>query len=1137
MPEDAAAHDSLTLPELRLRLDEALQREAAISEVLGTINASNADLSRVFAVMIEKAVQLCAASYGYIWSYDGERARPVASFTGQTFADWLGQREAIPGEVTPLGQALLHREIVHVADATAHKGYGGSAGFRELVDRGGVRTLLHVPLLKDGSLFGIITVYRQECQAFSDQEITLLESFAVQAVIAMENARLVSETRQALEHQTATAEVLRVINSSLGDLQPVFASALESATRLCDAAFGILWLTDGEHFQAASLHGAPEGYAAVAKVPHRPLPTNPLGRLLRGERLTVSLDVAAEESYRSGDPVRRALVDLGGARSVVQVALIKDEALLGSLTVYRQEVRPFSDSQVALLQNFAAQVVVAMENGRLLSEQREALAQQTAMADILQVINSSPGNLGPVFELMLEKALDLCQASQGYLHRFDGRAIHLLALRGAWDDVARRFAKPIVIEPESVVGRMVRSTSDVVHIADITDDDIYRAGVPSRFAEWTGARTALWIALRKDTELVGAFTIYRQEVRPFSDKQVELMRSFAAQAVVAMENARLMTETREALNKQTATAEILRVISSSATDIQPVFDAIVARAAQLCEAEFSGVLRLEDGLLHLVATNNLSADETAAWETLFPRPAAHGYVVGRAMLQGRAVQVEDVLADPDYDPRTREVLQSRIGYRTFLGVPILREGKPIGVIGCARREVRLFTPAQIDLVSTFADQAVIAIENVRLFEELRERQAELRVTFDTMGDGVAMFDSDHRLGAWNRNFQALMGLSSDWLSGRPSYAGYLGLLAERGEFGTENVEAALTSRLADTERELRLERTRADGSVIEVRRNAVAGGGFVLIYSDVTQRRRSEEAVRQARDVAESALRDLKAAQASLIHAEKMASLGQLTAGIAHEIKNPLNFVNNFAGLSVELLGELKEVVALARLGLSQDHQEEIDETLDLLTTNLDKIRNHGRRADGIVRSMLLHSRGGSGDRQRGDINAVLEEALILAYHGARAQDQSFNVTLERDLQSDIVPIEIVPQDVMRVFLNLIGNGFYAMAKRRRQEGEGFRPTLKVTTRDMPEAVEIVVRDNGVGIPPQSRERLFQPFFTTKPTGEGTGLGLSISYDIVTQQHGGSIVCDSKVGEFAEFTIRLPRRENVPAAAGRPAWA
>jgi len=585
----------------------------------------------------------------------------------------------------------------------------------------------------------------------------------------------------------------------------------------------------------------------------------------------------------------------------------------------------------------------------------------------------------------------------------------------------------------------------------------------------------------------------------------------------AMERA-LTGELREALDQQTATAELLQVINSSPGNLAPVFDAMLERTLRLCEAAFGSMWICNGGLFDAAATRNWPA-ELGELTRRGHRPAPDS-ALGRLVTGERFVHVADAAED-------------LAGARTYLTVPLRKGDALLGAFTIYRTEVQPFSEKQIALMENFAAQAVIAMDNARLLDEIGQRQAELRVTFDNMGDGVAMFDAELRLAAWNRNFQQLLDLPDGFLAAQRSYVDYIRILAERGEFGAVDVEAELRRHLDNAGRETRFERTRPDGRVIEVRHNPVPGGGFVLIYSDITERKRAEAEIRAARDAAEKALQELRAAQASLLHTQKMAALGQLTAGIAHEIKNPLNFVNNFADLSVELLDELKETAAPAVAALGEDTRVEIDEIVEMLTGNLGKIAEHGRRADGIVKSMLAHSRGSSGDRQQVDINALVEEALNLAYHGARAQDQNFNITLKRELDHSIGPIELVPQDVTRVFLNLFGNGFYAANQRRSEEGDPqYKPKLKVATRDLGEAVEVRVRDNGTGIPPEIRDQLFQPFFTTKPTGKGTGLGLSISYDIVTQEHGGTIAVDSEVGEFTEFTIRLPRNGQ---AAGRNA--
>jgi GAF domain-containing protein len=408
-------------------------------------------------------------------------------------------------------------------------------------------------------------------------------------------AQRTAERDEALAREAAIAEVLGVINSSPGNLAPVFDAILENAHLACGASFGALVLYDGEQLRAAATRGYPEEYAALIRKGVSPDHVSAFRLLRQGERVVHVRDAAELPSL---PPVSRAAVEIGGVRTSLSIPLRREGALLGYISAQRGEVRPYSDQEIALLENFAAQAVIAMENARLITETREALEQQTATAEVLGVINSSPGDLSPVFEAVLEKALSLCEAALGVVARFDGEGFHWVAARGVPEDY---LADPAMVlggqRPASGISfyRLIHG-EDLVHIEDITADGVYQSGNPGRrrFAELFGARTAIWLALRKEEALLGALVIYRREVRPFTDKQIALLQNFAAQAVIAMENARLITETREALDQQTATAEVLGVINASPGDLAPVFDAILEKARALCGAAH-GALVAYDG--------------------------------------------------------------------------------------------------------------------------------------------------------------------------------------------------------------------------------------------------------------------------------------------------------------------------------------------------------------------------------------------------------------------------------------------------------------------------------------------------------------------------------------------------------------
>ena len=536
------------LAETTSERDEALARETATTELLGIINSSPGDLAPVFDAMLEKAMRLCEAAFGGLWTFDRDQFMPAASHgVPAACAAFFAANTMLPGPGTAPYRFLRggERSVIEDRDLVESEAYrAGDPARRALVDLGGARSALQVPLVKDDAVLGLITVYRQEVLPFTDKQIALLQNFAAQAAIAMENARLLTETREALEQQTATAEVLQVINGSPGDLPPVFDAMLEKALRLCGGSFGELRTYDGERFRLAATHGVPTAYVQhySRNISGIYGPGTGPARILAGERVVHIPDLVATEPYRLGDPDRMALVELGGARAYLLVPLLKDTTVFGYIMIYRKEVGSFSEKQITLLQNFAAQAVIAMENARLLTETREALEQQTATAEVLGVINSSPGDLAPVFEAILEKAHSLCGATIGSLVSFDGEHLQALANRGMPADFEDFVRRPFLPDPNSFEERLIQEQR-LIHVPDVQalgplpDNPITRAAI-----RLGGIRTVLFVPLRKDNAAAGYIAAARGEVRPFADKEIALLQNFAAQAVIAMENARLLGE-------------------------------------------------------------------------------------------------------------------------------------------------------------------------------------------------------------------------------------------------------------------------------------------------------------------------------------------------------------------------------------------------------------------------------------------------------------------------------------------------------------------------------------------------------------------------------------------------------------------
>ncbi len=672
---------------------------------------------------------------------------------------------------------------MHVTDVLADPEWNRS----DAQKIGGYRAALGAPLLRDGKVVGVIFVAKARPEPFSEKQVELVTTFADQAVIAIENVRLFNETQEALERQTATADILKVIASSPNDVQPVFEAIGESANKLVGAHGTTVLRIIGDMVELAAF--TPVGKEADAVLRSSfPLPIagNPHYEKMRRGEIAEAADTEAAHS-----PLRD-IARARGYRSRLLVPLKDDSGVVGAISVTRKEPGAFAAHHVQLLQTFADQAVIAIQNVRLFNETQEALEQQTATTEVLQVINSSPSELAPVFDMILEKAHRLCEVSHGSLQLSDGELFRAVAVHGMAEKFAHRLRQGFVPGPNHPSHRL-RQGARFVQIADCaeSDDPIARAAF-----NLTGIRTALFIPLRKEGRLLGQIVAARPTVSLFTEKEIALLENFAGQAVIAMENARLLSELRNrttdlarSVDELTATGDVLKIISRSSVDLETVLDTLVETVARLCRADQTAMLRRRDNMYHLVAAHGLSA-EVEEFQRSRPFAADRSTLSGRVALERRVVQIPDVLQDTEYG---YSETQKITGYRTLLGVPLLREESLIGIFIITRTRAAPFTDKEIELATTFADQAVIAIENARLFEELRDRQAELRVTFDNMGDGVAMFGADRHLVAWNRNLQEMLDLPNTFLTGRPSFAELFHYLAARGEFGSAGTRGRIKS--------------------------------------------------------------------------------------------------------------------------------------------------------------------------------------------------------------------------------------------------------------------------------------------------------------------------------------------------------
>jgi GAF domain-containing protein/anti-sigma regulatory factor (Ser/Thr protein kinase) len=1113
-------------------LTEAFEQQTATSEILGVIASSPTDIQPVLNAVAERAARLCDAADAVINRVDGDLYRIVASYGSIPVPRAIVEASPKLTRGVPAGRAMLDRKTIHVHDLAEEI----ETEFPEAKERqqmSGARTLLATPLLREGVSIGGIVIRRLEVRPFTEKQIALLKTFADQAVIAIENVRLFkeiqernAELREALEHQTATAEVLGIISRSPTDVQPVLDAIVESAARVCGVDDVMLRLREGESMVARAHFGPipiPPGRVEMSI-------DGPWFRWIREHGTLHVTDARAAQNEFPGLGVS------SGFRSYLSTPLSLQEEFIGELEARRLEVRPFTPAQIKLLETFADQAVIALENVRLFQELKESLEQQTATSEILGVIASSPTDIQPVLNTVAANAARLCEATDAQIRIIEGEGHRLAASFGTAP--APEFGHTSQRTPTS---RAILNRK-TVHVHDLLE--AAKAEYPDSLIQLsrTGTRTFLSTPMLREGTPVGVINIRRTEVRPFSDRHIKLLETFAAQAVIAIENVRLLKELQdrndqltESLEQQTATSEILRVISSSPTDIQPVLDVVAENAARLCESIDAQIYRLDGNILRRVAVYG----EIPAGQIGEERAVERGWLSGRAVLDRRAVHVHDLEAEPESEFLTAKVYQERFGIRprTMLGMPLLREGVPIGAIAIRRLEVRPFTDKQIALLKTFADQAVIAIENVRLFQELQARTRELARSVEELkalgevGQAVSStLDLQTVLSTIVRHAVQLSGtdcgiiyeydeptcefhLRAGYQMEQELVDAYRATPLRIGEGATGRAaETKMPTQIADLRQEQEFATRGMRPILSRLGYRSLLAVPLLLdqkIMGALTIYRRetgsfAPEIVNLLRTFATQSVlaiqnarlfREIEAKSRELEVASRHKS--EFLANMSHELRTPLNAIIGFSEvLGEKMFGELNE--------------KQAEYTDDILSS--------GRHLLSLINDILDLSKIEAGRMEleltKFDLPMAIDNALTLI----RERASRHGIKIDRVIDDRIGDFTGDERKVKQVLVNLLSNAV-------KFTPEGGQIKVEASLGDG--GAIISVTDTGIGIAKEDQEAIFEEFRQVGSNyaqkREGTGLGLTLTRKFV-EMHGGKIWVESEVGKGSKFTFTLPIR-------------